>query len=203
MDNPLAQKLPIIKDKLEIRAFVEGLGNEGKIEWSSVNNGPFFVPFIWLSGWMGPNPKTKTATYHDGGHRFVGTSTLERIGEGVAASLTAENASKTKNRTSYVYSTALSERKVTDIVSNLLGGVEFERKNLSVERLTKEAFDAHEKDPEKGDHLHNFYIPFCFGEGYGGDFRDISANKELGLKEMSEEEVEDEFRKALKGMGLV
>lgn len=203
MDNKLAQKLPIITDKVEIRKYIEELGSSGKIEWSSVNNGPFFVPWIWLSGWMGPNPKTKTATYHDGGYAFVGTSTLDRIGEGVAASLTAENAAKTKNKTSYVYSTALSERKVTEIVSKLLDGVSFEEKNLNIEQLTKDAFAAHEKDPKNDDHLHNFYIPFCFGEGYGGDFRDISSNKELGLKEMSEDEVEGFFKKALQGNGLI
>jgi len=44
----------------------------------------------------------------------------------------------------------------------------------------------------KGDYskMGNFYIPFCYGEGYGGDFRGQAMNKELGLEELSESEVE-------------
>ncbi|KUJ23697.1 NAD(P)-binding protein [Mollisia scopiformis] len=192
MDNKLSQKLPIIKDKLEIRAYVE---------WNSVNNGPFMLPQMWLSGWMGPNPKTKTATFHDGGNAIVGTSTLERIGEGVAASLLPENAEKTKNKAVYVYSAAVSERKIADVISKLLGGVTFEETDLSVEQITKDAFAAYEKD--QSTHDMRFYIPFCFGKGYGGDYRDIAMNKELGLKEMSDGELEEMFAGTLRKQGLI
>ncbi len=200
LENATAQKLPIVHDKVEIRKYVEELASSGKIEWSSVNNGPFLVPQFWLTGFLGPNLKAKTANYHDGGHKIVATSTLERIAEGVAASLLPENVVKTKNKPAYIYSAALSERKVADIVSKLIGGVTFEENDLSIEKITKDAFAAY----EGGDRSHNFgfYIPFCFGDGYGGDFRDISMNKDLGLKEMSDAEVENLFTSFLKEMGF-
>lgn len=201
LENKLAQKLPIVTDKVEIRKYVEELAASGKIEWSSVNNGPFFVPWLWLTGNIGVDVKTKKATYHDGGYKVRPTTTLERIGEGVAASLLPEHAAKTKNKPVYVYSAAISERQVADIVSKLMGGVTFEETDVSVEKITQEAFARHEKDPSGHDFA--FYMPFMFGEGYGGDFRDIAMNKELGLKEMSEEEVEDYFREALKGWGVI
>ncbi|CZR56288.1 uncharacterized protein PAC_06176 [Phialocephala subalpina] len=202
LENKNAQKLPIIFSKLEIRKYIEGLASEGKIEWSSVNNGPFLVPYLWLSGAMGPNAKAKTATIHDGGNKTVATTTLERIGEGVAASLLPGNVEKTKNKPIYVYSTALSERKVVDMVSKLLGGVEFKETDLSVEQITKDAFARWEASDKKG-HDFAFYMPFCYGDGYGGDFRDQAMNKELGLKEMTDAEVEEFFKRALKKQGLI
>lgn len=53
---------------------------------------------------------------------------------------------------------------------------------------------------EKGDtsKMMNFYVPFCFGDGYGGDFRSEAWNEKLGLKEMSDSELEGLFRKALR-----
>jgi len=63
IETELSRKLPIVKDKMEIRKYVEEITKDGKIEWSSVNNGPFFVPWLLLSGWLGPNPKTGTALY--------------------------------------------------------------------------------------------------------------------------------------------
>lgn len=201
LENQKAQKLPIVFDKIEIRKFVEELGTSGKIEWTSVNNGPFMVPQLWLSGRMGPNLKARTATYHDGGHKIVPTTTLQRIGEGVAASLLPENAAKTKNKPAYIYSAAMSERKVAEIVSKLLGGVEFEEKDVSVEKITKAAFATYEAD--KNAYNMAFYVPFAWGDEYGGDFRDISMNKDLGLKEMTDAEIETFFGNALREQGLI
>lgn len=50
LENSLSRKLPIVFDKLEIRKYVEKLAEDGKVEWTSVNNGPFTLPFAWLSG---------------------------------------------------------------------------------------------------------------------------------------------------------
>ncbi|TVY41735.1 hypothetical protein LOCC1_G004344 [Lachnellula occidentalis] len=191
MDNEKSKKLPIIYDKLQTRKYAEELGASGKIGWSSVNNGPFFVPFIWTAGWMGPNVQKKTAMFHDGGNKIVCTSTLERIGETVAKILAPEHAADTKNKPIYTYSAAVSERKITDIVSKITG-IDFAVTNASVEQITKDTFAA----VAKGDNSRNmgFYIPFCWGDGYGGDFRSQAWNEKLGLKEMSDEEIEELLR---------
>lgn len=195
MDNTKSQTLPIIRDKLEIRKYAEELGSSGKIGWSSVNNGPFFVPFIWTMGWMGANVQTKTALYHDGGDRIVCTSTLERIGETVAKTLAPENAELTKNKSIYTYSAAVSERKLTDIISKITG-IEFPVTQASVDEITKDAFAAFQKGDRSK--MMQFYIPFCWGEGYGGDFRSQAWNEKLGLKEMTDEELENMIRGWLK-----
>ncbi len=188
LETKLSQALPIVTDKVEIRKYVEGLASSGKIEWTSINNGPFFLSFIWLSGWIGPGLSSKVTSLHDGGDKIVCTTTLERIGEGVARSLLPEHAEATKNKTIYVYSAVMSERKMTSLVSKL-AGIDFKEDNQSIEAITKDAFEALEKgDMSK---KQNFYIPFCFGDGYGGDFRYLASNELLGLKEMTDAEVED------------
>jgi len=195
MDNEKSQTLPIIQDKLKIRKYAEELGSSGKIGWSSVNNGPFLVPFVWTSGWMGPSPKTKKTLYHDGGDKLVCTSTLDRIGETVAAILKPEHTAETKNKTVYSYSAVVSERKITNVISKITG-IQFEETNANIDKITKDAFARLEKgDTSK---FMNFYIPFCFGDGYGGDFRSQAWNERLGLKEMSDSELEEFLRTALK-----
>lgn len=195
MDSKKSQTLPIIQDKLKTRKYAEELGSSGKIGWSSVNNGPFLVPYIWTSGWMGPSLQTKKTLYHDGGDKLVCTSTLDRIGETVAAIFKPQHAAETKNKTVYAYSAVVSERKITNILSKITG-TQFEETHVSIDEITKEAFAALGKgDTSK---MMNFYVPFCFGDGYGGDFRSEAWNEKLGLKEMSDSELEQLFRKALK-----
>jgi len=194
MDNKKSQTLPIIHDKLQTRRYAEELGSSGKIGWSSVNNGPFFIPYIWTMGWMGANLKAKTALFHDGGNKIVCASTLERIGETVAKILAPEHAEDTKNKSIYTYSAAVSERKITNIISKVTG-LDFPATEVSVDEVTNDAFAAF----ENGDNSKNmqFYIPFCWGDGYGGDFRSQAWNEKLGLKELGDEEIEELFRQWL------
>ncbi len=188
IENSLSKKLPIVTHKIEIREYVESLANEGKIEWSSVNNGPFLSKFIFLSGWIGPNPSTGTVLFHDDGNAIVTTSTLERIGEGVAASL--HHPEITRNKPVYVYSTAFSERKVASVFTRLTGK-QLKESTVKIDDIVREADEARAKgDMSK---TMNYYVPFCYGDGYGGDFRSIAMNKELGLPEMTEQEVEALF----------
>ncbi|KAN0092467.1 NAD(P)-binding protein [Hyaloscypha variabilis] len=197
LETELSRQLPIVTDKIEIRKYLEELGQQGKIEWSSINNGPFLIPMIWLSGWIGPGVKPKITTLHDGGERLVCATTLERIGEGLARSLLPEYAEKTKNRAIYVYSTAISERKMTALAEKF-SGIKFEEITVSVETVTKEAFEALEQgDTSK---TMNFFVPYCFGDGYGGDFRYMASNKELGLEELTEAEQEELVKGWLKDM---
>lgn len=197
LETKLSQALPIVTDKIEIRKYVEDLASSGKIEWTSVSNGPFLLPFVWLSGWMGTGLSSKVTTLHDGGDKIVCTSTLERIGEGVARSLLPEHAEATKNKPIYVYSTTMSERKMTTLASKL-AGIYFKENNLSIDAITQDAFKAYEKGDESK--KSNFYIPFCFGDGYGGDYRYSASNELLGLKEMTDAEVEEMVKGFIKEM---
>jgi putative NADH-flavin reductase len=197
LETEAAKTLPIVTDKLAIRKYVQDLTSSGKIDWTSVNNGPFFLSWLWLSGWMGPNPKTKTATVHDDGEAIVCTSSLERIAEGVAKALSPEHADDTKNKPIYVYTTAMSERKMIDIVAKISGD-KFQETKLSIATITQEAFEALKRGDDSK--KMNFYVPFCFGSEYRGDFRYQAWNEKLGLKELNDAELEEVIKRWLEEM---
>jgi len=192
IETEKSRKLPIVRDKLEIRKYVEELAGQGKIDWTSVNGGPFFVPFIWLSSFGGVNMKDKSVKLYDGGEKIVCTSTLDRIGETVAAVLKPEHAEATKNQPVYTHNTPISPRKMQRVVEKLTG-VKVEEKQVDIDEMVKPIYDA----MEKGDYSKTvgLYVQFMYGDGYGGDYRSMSWNEKLGLKEMTE----DEFEKTVAG----
>jgi hypothetical protein len=60
------------------------------------------------------------------------------------------------------------------------------------------------KASEKGDNskMATFYVAFYYGEEYRGDFRYQAWNDELGLKEITDEEIEEMIRGWLKELEL-
>lgn len=120
------------------------------------------------------------------GDRGVCTSTLEWTAEGVARVLSSERSEAMKNKPIYIYSAPVSERKVTSIVSKIKE-TEFKETDLSIDAITKEAFKALEKG-DKSTNM-NFYAPFCYEEGYGGDSRYQAWNEKLGLRGITDGEL--------------
>jgi len=145
------------------------------------------VPFIWLSGFGSVNAKEKSVKHYDGGERIVCTSRLDQIGEIVATVLKPENAEATKNQPVYTYSTPISPKKMQRVVEKLMG-VQVEEKQVDIDEMVKPIYEA----LEKGDNTKTMglYVQFMYGDGYGGDYRYMSWNEKLGLKEMTDEEFE-------------
>ena len=68
---------------------------------------------------------------------------------------------ETRNKPFYIYSTAMCEKMMAGIVTKL-SGVEFQGTKVSIEEITRKAFEDHTSG---GSHDFNFYIPFCLGGG--------------------------------------
>jgi putative NADH-flavin reductase len=192
--------LPIVAEKLKVREYVTQAVSSGKIpEWSSINNGPFLD---WgISGaFLGPNPRTRTAVFHNGGNKKITATSTDDIAKAVALML--QHPGDTKNKPVYVYSAYLSERQIRDTVSKLTGITEWDTEDRDVEADAKEYFDLvakGENDPHK---LASLYLLMMFGEGYGGDFSDVAMNKTIGLRVMDEKEVEMKFGEWLRMGGF-
>ncbi|KAL7904844.1 hypothetical protein GGI35DRAFT_489402 [Trichoderma velutinum] len=191
LEAEAAQSLPIVADKLKIRRYIEEVAASNKIDWTSVNNGAFFVPHLWTSGFVGPNIKAKIATYHDGGDRVVCTSSLERIAEAVAKALSPEHAAETRNKPIYVYTAAVTERKLTQIATKITG-VQFQVQDASVEDAIRIGHEG-VKEGDQGK-IMSFYKALMFGKEYGGDFRSIAWNEKLGLATLDDAEIEETLR---------
>ena len=142
---------------------------------------------------MGPNLQTKTATFHEGGNKLVCTTSTEDIGEAVAKSL--QHPEETRNKPVYVYSAAVTEKQVTDLVSKITG-IKFEVQHADVRKDADEALAILKRGEKiKWSKMVSLYFLMMYGEGYGGDYRDIAMNETIGLRVMDEKIMEEEVRK--------
>lgn len=188
LETEAAKTLPIVAEKLKTRRYVEQAAASGKIEWTSVNNGAFFLPPMWTSGVAGPHVKSRTAIYHDGGDRVVCTSSLDTIAEAVAKVLLPEHVGETKNKPVYVYTAAVTERKLTEMATKLTG-IQFMVQDASTQEALKLGYEGvKEGDQSK---IMSFYMPLMFGSEYGGDFRDTAWNRRLGLPTLDDAGIEE------------
>jgi hypothetical protein len=69
---------------------------------------------------------------------------------------------KTRNKAVYVYSAAMSERKMTRLAEKF-SGLNFEEKKSNIETVTREAFESLEKGDKSK--MMNFIFHFVLGRG--------------------------------------
>lgn len=188
------ERLPNVEEKLKIREYVEQVAAQGKIEWSAINNGPFFDLGIQY-GFLGPNVRTKKAVFHDGGDKPVCATSTFDIASAVAKML--QHPIETRNKPVYVYSAAITERQITSIVSRLTG-IDFEIENIDVKAGARAYYGELEagRDPRRDPKMmFNLYFLMMYAEGYGGDYRDsLAMNEVLGLRVMDERDIEEAVR---------
>ncbi|BCR87265.1 uncharacterized protein ACHE_31252A [Aspergillus chevalieri] len=152
-------------------------------------------------GALGPNPMTKQAVFHNGGDIEIGPFTLADIAEAIVRILDPANFADTANQAAYIYSAAVTERKLTVIVSKILG-VDFGSvENGSVPYVNiGELMEKAKGQLAAGDisGMLNYYYVMMYEEGYGGkDFRKFSWNERLGIRLMSDDELEKAIREIL------
>ncbi|KAK2022794.1 NAD(P)-binding protein [Colletotrichum zoysiae] len=192
LESPLAEGLPIVTGKVRTRRYlVEQVSKAGgKVTWSSINNGPFF-PLVLGFGGLGPDFRTRTARYHNGGDNLVGTTRLADIAETVAKILRDEKGlyTEAENKAVYIHSAAVTEKQMTKMAEKVTG-LTFAEEHYDVEELFQDA----KAKLAKGDTsaMMQFYYQMMYGKGYGGSesFQEMSWNDKVGLKTMTEKELE-------------
>lgn len=136
-------------------------------------------------GFLGLNAAEKKATLYDGGSVPFSTTTLASIGQSVVAVLS--NPDKFKNQVIYVHSTVTTQRNLLDCFEKHTGvkwTIE-EKSTADVEKETNAKL-------AQGDFSTIWKLIYrsLWGEGYGGKFEDVK-NEELGIKELSKEDIEE------------
>ncbi|KAF9880338.1 NmrA-like family protein [Colletotrichum karsti] len=205
LDSLLAETLPIVTDKVRTRRYLDEEVSKtgGKSSWSSINNGPFFDLVLSFGG-LGPDFRKKTAKWHNGGGNLVGVTRLPDIAETISKILRDENGlyKEAENKSVYIHSAAVSEKQLTQIAEKVTDQ-KFEVKELDVEKIYQEATAKFEKGDKSVMML--FYYQMMYGKGYGGSesFQEMSWNEKLGLKTLTEEEIEEIVRETAKKAGMI
>jgi hypothetical protein len=92
----------------------------------------------------------------------------------------------------------VSERKITDIVSEITG-IKFDIKEADVQKDADKYFEILKSGNDDQYKRFSLYMLMMYGTGFGGDYRDIAMNKTLGLRVMDDEEIERSITGWLKG----
>ncbi|KAK1997554.1 NAD(P)-binding protein [Colletotrichum falcatum] len=196
LESPLAEGLPIVTGKVQTRRYLaEQVSKAGcKSTWTSVNNGPFLDLVLGFGG-LGPDFRAKTARYHNGGNNLIGATRLPDIAKTIAKILGNENGlyAEAENRSVYIHSAAVTEKQMTKIAEKVTGET-FAVENYDVEEMYQDA----KAKLAKGDRsvMMQFYYQMMYGKGYGGSesFQEMSWNDRVGLKTLTETELENVVR---------
>ncbi|KAF4871022.1 Isoflavone reductase-like protein P3 [Colletotrichum siamense] len=204
LDSPLAETLPVVTEKVRTRRYlVEQIANTaGKSSWTSINNGPFFELVLGFGG-LGPDFRTKTAKWHNGGANLVGATRLPDIAETVCKILKDDNGlyGEAENKSVYIHSAVVTEKQLTEMAEKVTGQ-KFHVEERDVEQVYQEAKERLQKGDKSGMML--FYLQMMYGKGYGGSesFQEMSWNEKVGLKRLTEQEIENIVRGVAEKSGL-
>lgn len=198
LESHLAINLPIAKEKVLIRQYLCSVmpDTAGPTTWTSINNGAFFDMALQY-GVLGPNPMAKKTVFHDGGDKKIAVSLLSDIATALVKLLETDSSfDAAANQPVYICSAAVTERRLTELVSDVTG-IDFGTpEHVSVKKLIEES-DERLKQGDKSAII-NYYFQMMYGEGYkGGDFMEFNWNERLGLRIMSEDELKGAIRQIL------
>ncbi len=149
-------------------------------------SGPFLDWGIMVGFVM--NLKGKSINLFDGGDRVFSATTLPTIGKAVAGVFT--HLEQTKNRAVYVQDTATTLKKLAAMGKKATGGDGWKENVVPIDEVVEQAWAELKKDKPNPDHfVFNFVQASIWGEGYGSRF-EKPDNELLGIKEMSDAEVQ-------------
>jgi hypothetical protein len=139
----------------------------------------------------------KKAVFHDGGDKKIAVSLLSDIATAIVKLMETDSTFKAAaNQPVYICSAAITERRLTELVSEVTG-IDFGTpEQVSVKELIAQS-DERLKQGDKSAII-NYYFQMMYGDGYmGGDFMKFNWNERLGLRIMSEEELKSTIQQIL------
>lgn len=185
--NEKSRVLPVFKDKIAVQDALKEEAASGGMTYTLITSGPFLDWGIMVGFIM--NLKEKSIDLFDGGGRVYSTTSLPTIGKAVAGVLT--HPEQTKNRAVYVQDTATTLKKLAAMGKKATGGDGWKENIVPIDDVLEQAWAELKKDkPDPYSVLASFVKASIWGEGYGGHFEKLD-NELLGIKEMSDTEVQD------------
>lgn len=189
--NTLHEKprsLPVFGGKLATQEYLRS--KEKEISWTIIINGLFFDWGIQVGFWV--NVIGGTTTIFDNGDAKHSTTLLADVGKAVAAVLAKPE--DTKNRVLYIQSTAISQNKTLAIAQKKNPALKVETQKADTEEVLKGALENFGKGPaapEFHDGIMGQLTVSIFNQKYANDWSAKNDNELLGIKELSEEEIEE------------
>lgn len=191
--NPRTRALPVFKDKVAIQDLVQRLcaESDGTTTYTLVLNS-VFLDWGVEKGFL-IDAKTKSFELIDGGERYFTTTPLSFIAAGVVAILRKPD--ETANRAIRLQGARMTQKRFLALVQRVVGSEGWTVTRAESKGMEEDAYAGLEADPAN---VVGWVFPMIklsiFAEGFGGDFGGREDNALLGLKELSEDEVEEVIR---------
>ena len=178
--NERARKLPVYAAKVKIQEYLAEKAPESQnagFTYTCIFTSAFFD--LCLKAGFLPGKEM-----YDGGERRFSTTRLETVGKAVVEVL--KHPDETSNRDVYVHDAVVTQKQLAQ-----LAGKKWEAPNVDTAVLEKESYaELGKEQPDFTSAMYGFLKRAVWGEGYGGEFTEVD-NELLGIKMMSEKELED------------
>lgn len=193
--NENASKLPVFTPKIEVQKYLKEKADEGKISYTLVFTGPFFDWGLAVGFLL--NVKEKKARLFDGGDNKFSATTVATIGKTIVEVFRKPEV--TKNRVIKVKDLETSQNQVIAIVNKIKPEGEWQIEKVDTDALVKDSYERLGKGDFGATTWTQFLAKAIFGgPAYGGAF-EKTDNELLGLKTLSDKEVEDLIAGIVKG----
>ncbi|KAG4414189.1 hypothetical protein IFR04_012676 [Cadophora malorum] len=194
LSNPNAATLPPFADKIHVRKYIEAKVAAGAdITYSFLVSSIFLdwgLDYEMLLEWRSPTP-----TLYNGGEFEFSATTLATVGKAVAGVLS--HPEETKNRVVYVHDIAISQKKLLEMARKVAPERSWSPIMVSMDERKKWLKSkADEGDYTSGPVVFGYLGLAVFQDGYGGRLPMLD-NELLGIKEMTDADIEALWRKRL------
>ena len=191
MSNPRARALPAYAQKVKIEEYVQKKCQGTRTSYTFIFNNAF-LDFGLDRGFM-LDLKGKKIDLYDGGNNPFTVTPMPFVGAGIVGVL--KHPDETANKNVRLHGHRVTQRQCLEMAQKFTGKDGWQVKEVSAEDLQQESYANLKKDPSN---VYGWVLGFlkaaAFTEGFGGDYSQNNDNATLGIKEMSEKEVEDYFR---------
>ncbi|CAK4034910.1 NAD(P)-binding [Lecanosticta acicola] len=182
--NSATASLPVFAGKAKTQKYLES--KKDQISYTYVVNGLFLD---WGLG-LGLNINLKGPTnLYDGGNVKFSTTLLSDVGKAVVGIL--KHPDETKDRAVYVQSASVTQNELLEIAKKVKPGYQPETNHVDVKQLEEGAYEKLRKGEDVGTAYFHFIVASVFRPEFGSDWSAKNDNELLGIKELSQKELEE------------
>lgn len=190
-DFPPVRQLPVFADKVRIAEYVKTKTQGTSTTYTLVANNEFLD---WdLDHGFGVDIKGKKIEIFDGGDVVHTVTPMDFTARGIMAVL--QHPAETANRAIRLHGAAMTQNQLLEIIQRFTGKDGWQVSRASTVEREKQGYEILKNDPSNWMGWAAAFIQVSvWGERFGSDFSKKNHNALLGLKELTDAQVEEIIR---------